>query len=392
MAICTLKGVGSESINEIYYQEIKSIFQKLISLLVARGFSPESIQIYFEDEKRQIHFGYYPDEIEALFEYAEYDSIDFRRFTLFNFSEPNNTCTTYRYYLSHYKTKSQYAEEIRALCFEYEAVLKRNHISKLSWSFFNQSKNSILEADQKKSCLRSVFERIARGSDSQYGIFINEIHHHAFPKKFLIANLDYFKTLGIKTLFFEFLFYERHQVLLDAYFDSETEDLPFELVFYLKAKDKWSNCIGASYIDIIKAAKRAGIRVVALDSYASLLSASDLKSNNSHLRLKSFNGRAANIIQIESNGNPYLVFLGLDHGYTQGFSGKVKSVTELVSCSYAHSIFLYDRNFNDIPVQYWSEDQRYVKIDRFFGRGRFEKEEVEVDTAEKDWGCENYRL
>ncbi|KTD03510.1 hypothetical protein [Fluoribacter gormanii] len=73
MSICILKGINSESIDEINYPIIKQCYQELIDALVKKGFSRESIKIYFDNEKRQIHFDYYPDELEVLITYTDFD-------------------------------------------------------------------------------------------------------------------------------------------------------------------------------------------------------------------------------------------------------------------------------------------------------------------------------
>lgn len=343
MSICILKGINSDSIDEINYPIIKQCYQELIDALVKKGFARESIRIYFDNEKRQIHFDYYPDELEVLVTYTDFDEKLQLNVTQQPFA---SSWDGNRYLLWHNKSVEEYVSEIKLLRQLSIDLAQDKDYSQPCWNF-SQASHSYLSVPQRKEALKKSFDELKNKNTLPHGIYLGEIHHHQFPKKFLVENLEYFKQLGIKTLFFEFLFYDRHQKLLDTYCNSSNEELPPELAAYLHFKDVASGCGFSGYTNIVKAAKKAGIRVVALDSYPAILSC--IKSFQiKHLdgdecfRLHSFNGHAAQIIKKESNGKPYLAFLGFDHSYISGNSRykNVKSVAELLpnTCS----VFLTD--------------------------------------------------
>lgn len=347
MSTCVLKGSNTESIDLDHYPSIKQCYQELIEALVEKGFLRETIKIRFDDEQRQIHFGYHPDEIDTLVAYVNFENKLQETYTRGPFSEG---WAGDRYHLWHNKAIADYLVEIKELCELHTHLSKQRELPYAKWRFSQQSHPYLSVSERKTAVKKALFE-IRKENAKHQGIFLNEIHHHQFPKKFLEANLDYFKELGVKTLFFEFLLYDRHQALLDTYFANESEELPPELAAYLSYKDRVSGCEFSGYTDIVKAAKRAGIRVVALDSYPSILSFDEgikrkFFGNDPTVRLASFNGNAAEIIANESQDEPYLVFLGFDHGYTQRHSKYkgIKSVAELLpnTCS----IFLSDSPIN----------------------------------------------
>jgi hypothetical protein len=180
--------------------------------------------------------------------------------------------------------------------------------------------------------LREALKSVTRNQGVK-SFFLTEIHHHKYPKQFLAKNLLFFReALGVETLFFEFLSYDRHQRLLDAYFESPADKLPSELYAYLKEKDAISENRCNGYVEIVKAAKRAGIRIVALDSYESLLSFGELSNLvDKDSRVKTFNYNAFEVIKQESHGKGFLVYTGLAHAYATQYSlyPAVKSIAQL---------------------------------------------------------------
>ncbi|QMT60065.1 hypothetical protein [Legionella sp. PC997] len=363
MSICILKGINSESIEEINYPIIKQCYQQLIDALVKKGFPREHIKISFDDEQRQIFFDYYPDELEVLITYTDFDE----KLQLHLTEKPfASTWESNRYRLWHNKPVDEYISEIKSLCQLSINLAQKTNYSHSGWSF-SQASHSYFSVPQRKEALKKSFEELKNNKTLPNGIFLGEIHHHKFPKKFLIGNLEYFKQLGIKTLFFEFLFYDRHQQLLDAYFHSTSDELPPELAAYLYFKDLASGCGFSGYTDIVKAAKKAGIRIVALDSYPAILSC--IKSfqmkyldGDEQFRIHSFNGNAAKIIEKENNKEPYLAFLGFDHSYIGENSRykNIKSVAELLpnTCS----VFLTDGqvSYKNFYAPFFSYDKPLI--------------------------------
>lgn len=95
------------------------------------------------------------------------------------------------------------------------------------------------------------------------GICIGEIHTHSSPKYFLTVHMPLFKSLGVDTLYLEG--YTGLQNDLDAYFAGDTDDLPAAI---RKTIMGFSGSSGQGYteMDVLMAAKRAGIRLVNIDS------------------------------------------------------------------------------------------------------------------------------
>ena len=389
MSICILECIHAGSIAEKHYSDIKNKYLQFIEALIEKGFPRESVKITFDDENRKIHFGYYPDELEALVLYVDFETKLLRDRTTYPFASEPPECHYYR--IKHHKTIGDYINEINALCNHYESLSSTENYLKPT-RFFKQERNSSNQINDRKAVLKSLFEEVTLEKSNDFGLFFNEIHHHKFPKKFLTANFNYFKKLGFKTLFFEFLLYERHQTLLDEYFKSDSDELPIELAYYLQYQERGASrgLLGSlgGYTNIVKSAKKAGIRIVALDSYASLLSI----GLTPHARIKSFNSYAQKIIRKEYGGNPYLVFLGLYHGYAKGYYG-IKSVAEFVPSSC--SVFLKDQSGSpniesETYFPFFSKSQP-VKVN-----GRNVEDgtnwELEVDIAEVDWITDDYQL
>ncbi|VEG91622.1 hypothetical protein [Legionella spiritensis] len=384
MSICILKGKDTESIDSEDYPGIKACYENLVTALIDKGFPRESIRIYFDDENRQIHFDYHMDEIDALVMYAGFENKLQSSYTRYPFSE---AWQGHRYEFWHYRSLEHYIADINGLCEKFAVLSERRVYPRSIWTFKDKD-HAFLSGAERKGAIKNALQELRKQCPVRQGIFVNEIHHHQFPKKFLIENLDYFKQLGIQTLFFEFLLYDRHQSLLNAYFNSESDELPAELACYLHYKDVVSGCCFSGYTEIVKAAKKAGIRVVALDSYASLLSTeSKIKrnyfDNEESVRLRSFNGLAAEIIEKEHDDKPYLVFLGLDHGYVNGHSRfrTTKSVAELLP--HTCSVFFSDKLL--------SIEGSYSHYSPFFSDGKTpvvnysRDKSAGVDIVESSW-------
>ncbi|KTD73509.1 hypothetical protein [Legionella tucsonensis] len=388
MSICILIGTKSESIDEINYPIIKQCYQELIEALVEKGFPRGSIKIYFDDEKRQIHFEYYPDELDALITYTDFDEKLQLHLTQLPFSSGWDGNL---YLLWHNKSTEEYVSEIKSLRQLSVDLARQTSYSPSCWSF-PQSSHSYLSVPQRKEALKKTFKELKNKNSLPQGIYIGEIHHHKFPKKFLIENLEYFKKLGIKTLFFEFLFYDRHQKLLDEYFNSPNKELPAELAAYLHFKDVTSECGFSGYTDIVKTAKKSGIRIVALDSYPAILSS--IRSfqirylnGDEHFRIHCFNGKAAKIIENESYGEPYLAFLGFDHSYISENSRykNIKSVAALLpnTCS----VFLTDSQiaYKNLYAPFFSSSKPLV-----FNYSRYH--EAGANIIESSWNTLDCKL
>lgn len=338
--ITTLTGIDTESIPEEFYNEVKAQVENTITSLQAYGFTREDIKIHCDDRARKIDFGYFPDELDALLMLTSPENNFIGSFTRKPFEQGQGWCG-YRYRLTYKDNVQDCLRAINILCRKFD---KLSATTDAESSPLKLPENTN-DQRRKHQLIRSTLSSLFNNQDVT-ACFVTEIHHHKYPKQFLIKNLQFFKQeLGIETLFLEFL-PGRHQHLLDEYFKSKSDNLPPLLAAYLSLKDEISGCGFAGYTEIVKAAKQAGIRVVGLDCYESLLSFGELnKEVEAKARLKTFNYNAIKIIQKENHGKNFLAFTGLEHGYTKinsAFS-RIKSISQL----WKHSCVLH---LSDAPV------------------------------------------
>lgn len=182
------------------------------------------------------------------------------------------------------------------------------------------------------------------GTDSQMistalknnnGIIIGERHHDRVPKEFIMNNLDRFKQEGVETLFLEHLFYDTMQTRLDNYFTLENNSLPPLLETYLLYLDDGfassrpnyysspSDRIEPGFKELVVAAKKAGIRVVGIDTESSY----ELGTGGS--RIEGMNYTAYEIMQKEKGSGKFIALVGSAH--TSTFKG-VPGLRELMGC------------------------------------------------------------
>lgn len=95
------------------------------------------------------------------------------------------------------------------------------------------------------------------------GIFLGEAHDDNAPPAFMIENMSKLKEMGVEVLFLEMV-YSRNQKLIDDYYkdDAALDKLKASIL------EGWSDHGKEAverYVEIIKAAKKAGVKVVAID-------------------------------------------------------------------------------------------------------------------------------
>lgn len=141
------------------------------------------------------------------------------------------------------------------------------------------------------------------------GCFIGEDHSHISPKKFLINHIQQLKQEGVRTLFLEHIPSETMQSELDYYFNSPDIEMPPNLAFYLDHQDKGQLVADPQwgFKALVKEAKLAGIRVVAIDTEASY----DILSGQN--RFKAMNYQAYQIIEKEKQNGKYIALVGSAH-------------------------------------------------------------------------------
>lgn len=182
--------------------------------------------------------------------------------------------------------------------------------------FFNRS---VKQQNKLKLLDKSIKTVIKNGSVEGFppGIVINEYHSHKFPKEFLIANFQYFKSLGIETLFFEFG-NDENQHLFDQSLDSNgTVAINSGLI----NGDDETKAVAAAAI-------QAGIRIVVLDCKKAREGSPEYfrratkEDWNAYYERRDalFDENTRRIFLKEHNSKPYLFYSGLAHGnYHHGF-------------------------------------------------------------------------
>ncbi|PJD97803.1 MAG: hypothetical protein CK425_01345 [Parachlamydia sp.] len=161
------------------------------------------------------------------------------------------------------------------------------------------------------------------------GLVIGEIHSHITPKKFIIDQMQTFKECGVTTLFLEHLFYETLQEDLDAFFKSSSDEFPLILNKILERPEIHPDKI-LNYKAMILAAKKAGIRVVAIDTNLSYQAGfdRDYGSQGPH-RCEGMNYTAAEIIKKERGKGKFVLLVGSAHSsQCEG----VKGMREILDC------------------------------------------------------------
>ncbi|WP_133137458.1 hypothetical protein [Legionella rowbothamii] len=177
-------------------------------------------------------------------------------------------------------------------------------------SFFNlaiKKKNKLKQLDASFKAL------IQNGCVEGFppGIVINEYHSHKFPKEFLIANFQYFKSIGIETLFFEFA-NDNNQHLFDELLDGNRA---VAINSRLINGDEDTRAVAMAAI-------QAGIRIVALDCKKAREGSPEYfrhptqKDWDEYYQRRDsiFDENVRRIFLKEHQSKPYLFYSGLAHG------------------------------------------------------------------------------
>lgn len=158
------------------------------------------------------------------------------------------------------------------------------------------------------------------------GLCIGESHAERNSKKFIVDNLEGLKKMGVTTLFMEGLGYDTMQPLLDTYFASSSDTMPVLLEARLAHVDRnWNTIAPYTYTDIVRRAKKAGIRIVGLDTIASCtIGSCDKNGNiNPERKTKLFNYVAHQIIQHEQGSGKYIALMGGGHASTYQYQSSI---------------------------------------------------------------------
>lgn len=193
-----------------------------------------------------------------------------------------------------------------------------------------------------------------------------ESHNDIGSKKFLIQNMKKFKEAGYDVLFIEHLYYD-HQSDLDVFY--QTGKMPNRLKDRLKNLDNGFSRFNYrkdwdtnNYTSVVVAAKKAGIRVVAIDTegvYATQ-DCSGFATHDHDNRIANMNYAATQIINRETsllnNGKKWIAFMGASHAKQE--EEKIPGMSELTG---ARTVFihpLYRPNnfkFDEKQCSEWSD-------------------------------------
>jgi hypothetical protein len=178
--------------------------------------------------------------------------------------------------------------------------------------------------------------------------FVGEDHENVSPKRFLIENMKALKTAGFTTLFLEHLFYENQQEL-DTYCKGKSSaKIPTSTAADLSVQDERVNAGKGheaenqryNYTELVKAAKAAGIRVVAIDSrYEYLKFSGHTKGEYGVIenRQRAMNHMAFEVIRQEMRARPKEKWIGLvGETHLRELIPGVRGVSELLNAKSVH--------------------------------------------------------
>ncbi|MCE5294783.1 MAG: membrane-targeted effector domain-containing toxin [Chlamydiales bacterium] len=150
--------------------------------------------------------------------------------------------------------------------------------------------------------------------DEHDGIIFGENHKDNAARKYLVENMAEMKEKGVDTLFFEHICYDTFQTYLDAYFESESDELTEPLKQFIANIEQPGSPKEYCFKDVIVAAKKANIRIVAIDTSVSYSCGVDRKLGvvNSEERNIAMNYVATKIIEREKKGK-YIALMGSSH-------------------------------------------------------------------------------
>lgn len=181
---------------------------------------------------------------------------------IFSFGELHPEIQKYFHEISWYK--SPYQQSVNEFqTKEVEDLLKEAEISR-SAEFSN---TETIQDDWHHLVHLTHRERLSYIFSNYRGLFFGEMHNEPFSKQFLIDHMGHLKDCGVDALFIELLTYDGLQPILDQYFNHENEPMSPILKSVLKVLDSEHQLTGnATYTKLIKAAKKAKIKVICIET------------------------------------------------------------------------------------------------------------------------------
>jgi hypothetical protein len=164
------------------------------------------------------------------------------------------------------------------------------------------------------------------------GMIIGESHNSIASKKFLIDNMENYQKNGVETLYMEHLQSDIHQADLDKYYQSG--EMPNNLKTFLETQDRQHHTDRKkryTFIEIVKAAYKNKIRIVAIDCSESYI-IRELQDTHSkgtnNIRIKIFNYYSTKTINHDQakKSSKWVALVGNTH--TNTYNG-IPGVAEL---------------------------------------------------------------
>jgi len=155
--------------------------------------------------------------------------------------------------------------------------------------------------------------------EQEEGLVVGEEHSKEENRKFVLNNLDKLKKEGVNTIYLEAIRSD-YQTLVNEYLQPENDEMPPELLRFLKAKETE----GIGYLELVQEIKKTGgIRVVGIDAPEATSRPYESLNDREIAREAAMNLVAAETInktdKENRNGGKYIVLTGRAHSNTQKF-------------------------------------------------------------------------
>ncbi len=252
---------------------------------------------------------------------------------------------------------------------DWRATLIRNAQPVVLESFKQEAMKFEAQKDRKKE----VKQKTDLFSEN---LCIGERHSDLSSKRFLIENMVRFKEEGYEILFMEHLFYDSAmQDALDFYFaSSESSSMPTDLEDYLKVLDDGFQIEDSDYnfLELVKAAKVAGIRIVGLDNETSYAMGHTEFGSHGIERAKGLNYAAKQIIEREGANRKWLALMGNTHIRTYEGIGGIADMFDAVAVN------VRDVRGNALEYKYGEVATKVVKQD---GKDHILQADVAIDAG-----------
>lgn len=173
----------------------------------------------------------------------------------------------------------------------------------------------------QQAAAQDIFKHLYSKSS---GIIVGEAHHYAGSKKLIIDNMEFLAEQNVKVLYLEHLQTDFHQRDLNVFFD--TGHMPIQLEHFLRSQDLGHRVNSSTYTfsNLVREAQRHGIRIQALDCFASYHCSGLERRSALNPRIEMMSYGASQIIRNDQAFNPrrWLALTGNTHTNTyQGIPG-----------------------------------------------------------------------